>query len=48
MNFEVSQFPFKKTEKPAIRAIIVDPTNPTHAVYGCSGDFQGRVSRLMP
>ena len=33
-NVDVSQLPFKKTGKPAMSTMMVEPTNPTHAAYG--------------
>ena len=47
-KFDVDQLPLRKTGKPATRVMMVDPTKPTHAVYGWKGDFQGIVSRLTP
>lgn len=42
------QFPLRKTGKPATNVMMVEPTRPYHAVYGCHGDFHGKESRLTP
>lgn len=47
-KFDVLQLPLRKTGKPAIRVMMVDPMKPTHAAYGWNGAFQGSVSREMP
>jgi len=48
MKSPVFQLPFKKTGKPVIKVMIVDPMKPYHAVKGWKGLFQGKLSRLSP
>lgn len=48
MKSPVLQFPFKKTGKPVMSVIIVDPINPYQAENGWKGLFHGRLSRLTP
>lgn len=42
------QLPLRKTGKPAISVMIVEPIKPTHAAYGWKGAFHGRLSRETP
>ena len=48
MKSPVLQFPFRKTGKPVIKVMMVDPMKPYHAVKGWKGLFQGKLSRLSP
>lgn len=45
---DVLQLPLRKTGKPAISVMMVDPMKPTHAAYGWRGAFQGSVSLETP